>query len=87
MHRNSIQKKMITIIITALLILLIFLTCIPPATAVYLHPGNPDDTLVDQKTKITFEDVTLTIRGPEKIPSHLPQRLRRFARRPVTEYC
>ena len=68
MPRNSIRKKGITFAISALLILLIFLTCIQPATAVHLYPGEPDETSVTENTKITFEDVTLTIRGSEKIP-------------------
>jgi len=47
---------------------MIFLVLIPPATAVKLKPGIPDDTSVTTGTTIIFTDVNLTIRGEEKIP-------------------
>ena len=41
---------------------------VPPATAVKLEPGSPDDTSVTTGTTITFTNVNLTIRGAERIP-------------------
>ena len=51
-----------------MLLVMIFLVLIPPATAVKLDPGIPDDTSVTTGTTIIFTDVNLTIRGEEKIP-------------------
>ena len=47
---------------------LIFFILIPPATAVYLHPGTPSPTSVNTGAPVTFSNVNLTIRGVERIP-------------------
>ena len=51
-----------------MLLVMIFLVLIPPATAVKSDPDIPDDTSVTTGTTITFTNVNLTIRGLEKIP-------------------
>ncbi len=50
------------------MILLLFLTIIPPSTAVLLDPGEPNKTSVKKGTTVTFNDVNLTIRAKERIP-------------------
>lgn len=68
MINRNLKKKLIGLIISSMLLVVIFLVLIPPATAVRLDPGSPDDTSVTTGTTITFNDVNLTIRGLEKIP-------------------
>jgi len=65
--RETIQKA-VGVGIAFLLVALIFLVLIPPATAVYVSAGTPDDRTVTKTNTITFEDVNLTIRNAEKIP-------------------
>ena len=50
------------------MIILLILTVIPPATAVYLSAGIPSSTSVTNGNTITFSNVNLTIRGAERIP-------------------
>jgi hypothetical protein len=61
-------KKVISLAISALFILLIFFILAPPGTAVRVYPGKPDDRLVTTGAIITFNEVNLTIRGTERIP-------------------
>jgi len=68
MINRNLKKKIIGLIISSMLLVAIFLVLIPPATAVKLDPGTPDDTSVTTGTTITFNNVNLTIRGPERIP-------------------
>ena len=68
MFKNRLYNKALSFLISILLISLILFTFIKPATGVYLNPGEPDDASVIENADITFEDVTLTIRGSEKIP-------------------
>ena len=65
---RGLKKKAVGLAISALLIFLIFFVLVPPATAVYVHPGTPSSTSVNTGTTITFNNVNLTIRGAEKIP-------------------
>jgi hypothetical protein len=68
MQKNALLKKISGIIISISLLTLILFVLIPPATAVLLYPGLPDDTSVSLGTTITFNNVNLTIRGVERIP-------------------
>jgi hypothetical protein len=68
MVERVLLKKISGIIISISLITLILFVLIPPATAVILYPGLPDDTSVSKGTIITFNNVNLTIRGVERIP-------------------
>jgi hypothetical protein len=68
MIQNVLWKKISGIIIAISMITLILFVLIPPATAVILSPGEPDDTSVSIGTIITFNNVNLTIRGVERIP-------------------
>jgi len=68
MVERVLLKKIGGITISISLITLILLVLIPPATAVILYPGLPDDTSVNQGTIITFNNVNLTIRSIERIP-------------------
>jgi hypothetical protein len=70
MVERVLLKKISGIIISISLITLILFVLIPPATAVILYPGSPDDTSVSIGTIITFNTVNLTIKGNEKIPVH-----------------
>jgi len=62
------KKELITFIITASIVILLIMTTIPPAAAVYLDAGTPSSTSVTQGNTITFSNVNLTIRGAERIP-------------------
>ena len=68
MMQNVLWKKISGIIISISMITLILFVLIPPATAVILSPGSPDDTSVSIGAIITFNNVNLTIRGVERIP-------------------
>ena len=68
MVKGKLGKQFLAIAISVLLIFLIIFILIPPATAVYLHPGTPSSTSASTGSTITFSDVNLTIRGYEKIP-------------------
>jgi len=61
-------KKAASIFVTVLLIGLILFVLIPPATSVNLDPGSLSSTEITLGNTITFQDVTLTIEGAEKIP-------------------
>ena len=68
MVSRELKKKIVAFSLTVSLIALIFLVLIqPPVTAVKLDPGTPSSTSVYTGTTITFNDVNLTIRGPEAI--------------------
>jgi parallel beta-helix repeat protein len=66
--RQSSRKKILALALSSLITILIILTLIPPATAVFLSPGDPNTTTGFVGTSITFHNVTLIIRGPERIP-------------------
>lgn len=66
--KSFIVKKIGSVIISIILIALILFVLVPPATAVYLHPGTPSTNSLTVGDTITFEDVNLTIRGSERIP-------------------
>jgi len=68
MVKREVVNKLLGVGVAGILILMIFFVLLPPATAVYLNPGSPDDTSVTTGTTITFSDVNLTIRGVERIP-------------------
>jgi hypothetical protein len=68
MVERDLLKKIGGITISISLITLILFVLIPPATAVILYPGSPDDTSVSKGTIITFNNVNLTIRSVERIP-------------------
>ncbi|MCJ7697121.1 MAG: PKD domain-containing protein, partial [Thermoplasmata archaeon] len=68
MKERDLLKKIGSLTISILLIILILFVLIPPATAVYVDPGTPSSSLVNKGTTITFHDANLTIRGAEKIP-------------------
>jgi hypothetical protein len=68
MGKGERRKEILAIAIASLLVIMIFLILIPPATAVYLHPGTPNSTSAILGTTVTFSNVNLTIRGYEKIP-------------------
>jgi len=68
MVERVLLKKIGGITISISLITLILLVLIPPATAVLLYPGLPDDTSVSKGTIITFNNVSITIRSAERIP-------------------
>lgn len=67
LHKNY-GKKIGSIIVTFILISLIIFVLLPPATSVYLSPGTLSDDEITLGNTITFENVSLTIRGIEKIP-------------------
>jgi hypothetical protein len=62
------QRKLGSLIITAILIGLIFVVLLPPSTAVLLTPGSLSGSNITLGSTITFQDVNLTIRGDERIP-------------------
>ena len=64
--QNVLWKKTSVRIISISMITLILFVLIPPATAVILSPGSPDDTSVSIGGIITFNNVNLTIRGVER---------------------
>ena len=64
----GLNRNAMGLIVTAIMILLLFLTTIPSSTAVLLDPGEPNKTSVSKGTIITFNDVNLTIRAGERIP-------------------
>src|SRR4030043_320625 len=68
MKERDLLKKIGCLTISILLIILILFVLIPPATAVKLNPGIPDDTSVINGAIITFDNVNLTIRSVERIP-------------------
>ena len=68
MLKKNLKKTIASIIVTLLFITLVSMILVPPATAVKLEPGSPDDTSVTTGTTITFTNVNLTIRGAERIP-------------------
>ena len=67
-NKNNFIKKMKAVGISAILVCLIIVVLVPQATAVYVAPGNPENTSVSMGNTITFENVNLTIRGAERIP-------------------
>ena len=68
MLRIKLKRNIISLTVSILLILLLFSTLFPPFTAVKLKPGTPSDTSIDLYKTIIFDNVNLTIRGPERIP-------------------
>ena len=68
MLRIKLKRNIISLTVSILLILLLFSTLFPPFTAVKLKPGTPSDTSIDLYKTIIFDNVNLTIRGPECIP-------------------
>ncbi|MBE3136909.1 MAG: DUF2341 domain-containing protein [Thermoplasmata archaeon] len=68
MLKRDLLKKIGSLTISISLITLILFVLIPPATAVKLNPGAPDNTSVSKGTIITFDNVNLTIRSNERIP-------------------
>jgi hypothetical protein len=68
MMRREFGKKLGSIAISILLVILVFFILLPPATAVYVDSGTPSSSSVTEGTTIIFSDVNLTIRGEEKIP-------------------
>ena len=64
----KLKNNMISLIVSILLVLLLFSTLLPPFTAVKLTPGTPSDTSINLYKTIIFDNVNLTIRGPERIP-------------------
>ena len=68
MLRIKLKRNIISLIVSILLVLLLFSTLFPPFTAVKLKPGTPSDTSIDLYKTIIFDNVNLTIRGPERIP-------------------
>ena len=68
MPKNDKINKGLSLGISIALILLLFLDLVPFTSAVFVSPGIPDNTSVDIGTTITFDNVNLTIRGPERIP-------------------
>ena len=68
MPKNNLFGKALSLGISILMISLLFFDLIPISSAVFVSPGEPSDTSVNIGTTITFNDVNLTIRGPERIP-------------------
>ncbi len=68
MPKNNLFGKALSLGISILMISLLFFDLIPISSAVFVSPGTIDDTSVNIGTTITFDDVNLTIRGPERIP-------------------
>jgi len=67
-NKKSIHK-IITLLSSSSLILLILLTGTPPTVdAVYLSPGEIENTDVMSGSTVIFRNVTLTIRANEQIP-------------------
>ena len=66
--QNVLSKKISGIIISISMITLILFVLIPPATAVILSPGSPDDTSVSVGALSRSTTSDLTIRGVERIP-------------------
>jgi len=65
---KGVSKKVLGIGMAAVLVLCIFFVLVPPATAVYLHPGTISNTSPTNGDTITFSDVNITIEGAERIP-------------------
>ncbi|MCK5258150.1 MAG: hypothetical protein KAJ69_01425 [Thermoplasmatales archaeon] len=68
MLRIKLKRNIISLTVSILLVLLLFSTIFPPFSAVKLKPGTPSDTSIDLYNTIIFDNVNLTIRGPERIP-------------------
>ncbi len=68
MPKNNLFGKALSLGISILMISLLFFDLIPISSAVFVSPGTIDDASVNIGTTITFNDVNLTIRGPERIP-------------------
>jgi len=68
MLKNNLVGKVLSLGISILMISLLFFDLIPVSSAVFVSPGTPSDTSVDIGNIITFDNVNLTIRGPERIP-------------------
>jgi len=68
MLRMRLRKNIISLTVSILLILLLFSTLFPPFIAVKLQPGTPSDTSIDMYDTVIFDNINLTIRGPECIP-------------------
>jgi hypothetical protein len=64
----NLLRKMGSLTISILLLILIIFVLIPPSTAVKLNPGTPDKVSITKGTIITFNNVNLTIRSVERIP-------------------
>jgi hypothetical protein len=62
------HKKIGSIVMSLLLISLIYLVLLPPATAVYVTPGTPNKSSLTSGSTITFSNVNVTIRALERIP-------------------
>jgi len=65
---KKIIKKISSITITFVLVILIFFVLFPPSTAVFLSPGTIPSQPTTIGTTIKFQNVNLTIRGEERIP-------------------
>ena len=66
------RNKLIGSVMSAIIIILIFLILFQPLTAVEVLPGEPSDAAIDYDLKITFDNVNVTIRSDELIPvNHL----------------
>jgi len=68
MMQRDLLKKIGSLTIAISLLILILFVLVPPATAVKLNPGTPDDISVNTGAIITFDNVNLTIRSIERIP-------------------
>jgi hypothetical protein len=68
MIKNHIAKKITAGIFTIIVIALILTVLLPPATAVHVSAGTPNKSSLTTGSTITFEDVSLTIRGDEILP-------------------
>ena len=68
MPKNNLVGKGLSLGISILMISLLFFDLIPVSSAVFVSPGAPSDTSVNIGTTITFDNVNLPTRGPERIP-------------------
>jgi parallel beta-helix repeat protein len=68
MPTATLYKRGLSLGISVILVTILFLDLLPISSAVFVSPGTPDHTSVSLGTTIVFNDVDLTIRGPERIP-------------------
>jgi len=68
MVRRETKNRIIALGISLSLIALIIFVLTPPAMAVELNAGTPNDTSLNKGQTVTFNNVRLTIRNLERIP-------------------
>ncbi len=66
--KKKLTKKIISVIVSIVLMGLMLFVLLPPSTAVYLSSGTLSETNISLMNTVTFHDINITVRGSEKIP-------------------